>query len=475
MSGATLPPIESVTGGSHGIEAGYDQMLALAERYERQAGDFVEMVGLGARVMADGDLLESSVLSPVSFADAEVQVLDATTGADGLTVRALGIEADALGVRAVVAAFGAGDALSRHATETIDHALGRVTAAALPALLLAGGITYAWFSTLSPEEQAALTERLGDDLGLLLHDHPELAQHLVNGGGGLLGSIVPGVGLLDPGDGPISGATTNDAARLMALLLGNDTDYSVTRRDDLDGDGATREAPRTLEDLVRQLSATNGLDLTDEGNHGAIQVQQVGQEPRERYIVYLPGTDDMGPVPASGDRVRDMETNYQLIGGMDSAYGRGIQQAMVDAGLTGKDVMLVGHSQGGMVSASLAADPEFTRHFHVQHVVTAGSPTAQVPHLPDSTHALHLENRGDAVPLLDGEDNPDQPHRTTVTFDQGGHDVADNHGLRRYADGAAAADASTNGSIRDQVERMRADGFLGGGPSGPVRTWVISR
>lgn len=475
MSGATPPPIESVTGGSHGVEAGYDQMLALAERYERQAGDFVEMVGLGARVMADGDLLESSVLSPVSFADAEVQVLDATTGADGLTVRALGIEADALGVRAVVAAFGAGDALSRHATEMIDHALGRVTAPALPALLLAGGVTYAWFSTRSPEEQAALTERLTDDLGRLLHDHPELAQHLVNGGGGLLGSLGPGVGLLDPGDGPISRATTNDAARLMALLLGNDTDYSVTRRDDLDADGATPEAPRTLEDLVHQLSATNDLDLTDEGNHGAIQVQQLGQEPQERYIVYLPGTDDMRPVPASGDRVRDMETNYQLIGGMDSAYGRGIQQAMVDAGLTGKDVMLVGHSQGGMVSASLAADPDFTRHFHVQHVVTAGSPTAQVPHLPDGTHALHLENRGDAVPLLDGEDNPDQPHRTTVTFDLGGHDLADNHGLRHYADGAAAADASTNGSIRDQVERMRDDGFLGDGPSGPVRTWVISR
>ena len=49
--------------------------------------------------------LESSILSPGSFADAEVQVLDATTGADGLTVRAIGIEADALGVRAVVAAL----------------------------------------------------------------------------------------------------------------------------------------------------------------------------------------------------------------------------------------------------------------------------------------------------------------------------------------------------------------------------------
>jgi pimeloyl-ACP methyl ester carboxylesterase len=148
---------------------------------------------------------------------------------------------------------------------------------------------------------------------------------------------------------------------------------------------------------------------------------------------------------------------------------------MVEAGLAGKDVMLVGHSQDGMVSTSLAADPDFTRQFNVQHVVTAGSPTAQVPHLPDSTHALHLENRGDAVPLLDGEDNPDQPHRTTVGFDSGGTNIADNHGLDHYTRGAAAADASTNGSIRDQVERMRDDGFLGAGPSGPVQTWVITR
>lgn len=476
MSSETLPPIESVTGGSHGIEAGYDQMLALAERYERQAGDFVAMAGLGARVMADGDLLESAVLSPLSFADAEAQVVDATTGADGLTVRAVGIEADALAVRAVVAAFAAGDALSRHATEMIDHALGRLVVAALPALLVAGGAGYAWFSTLSPEEQAALTEQVGDDLGRLLHDHPALAQHLVNGGGGLLGSLLPGAGLLDPGDGPIGQATTNDAARLMALLLGNDTDFSVAGRPDVAG-GAGPHTPDNLEQLMRQLSATNDLDASgaDADLNGAIQVQRVGQEPDERYIVYVPGTDDMGPIPQAGDRVRDMETNYQLLGGMDSAYGRGIEQAMVEAGLTGKDVMLVGHSQGGMVSTALAADPDFARQFNVQHVVTAGSPTAQVPDLPEGTHALHLENRGDAVPLLDGEHNPDRADRTTVRFASGGTDIADNHGLDHYTRGAAAADASTNGSIRDQVERMRDDGFLGVGPSGPVQTWVITR
>lgn len=476
MSTGQLPPIESVSGGSHGVEAGYEQMLALAERYESQAADFVEMAGLGAKVMANGDLLESSILSPGSFADAEVQVLDATTGADGLTVRAIGIEADALGVRAVVAAFKASDGLSKHAIEMLDNALGRMllpaALASLPALLLAGGAGYAYYSTLSPAEQAALKGQLAHDLGQLLHDHPELAQHLINGGGGLVQTLLPGIGLLDPTDGPIDQATTNDAARLLSLLLGNSTDYQVSSLSDLPpGVGATGEVPGNLRNLMEQLYRTNQIDATDPTAHGAIQIQQVG----DKYIVYIPGTDDMSPIPQDGDHARDMETNYQLIGGLDSAYGDGIKQAMLDAGLEGKDVMLVGHSQGGMVSTSLAADPSFTQHFNVEHVVTAGSPTAQVPHLPDGTHAIHFENRGDAVPLLDGEDNPDDPNRLTIKFDEGSSDIGDNHGLEHYANGAAAADASGNGSIQDEITRLHDDGYLGGGASGPVVSYQVTR
>lgn len=484
MSTRVLPPIESVSGGSHGVHAGYEQMLVLAERYERQAGDLVEMAALGARVMADGDLLESSVLAPLSFADAEVQVLDATTGADGLTVRAVGIEADALGVRAVVAAFRASDALAERTSETIDNTMGRLVgrelAAALPALLVAGAISYAWWSTLPPDEQAALQDRLTEGLGELVHDHPELAQHLVNSGGGLLdgltGGLVTGSArVLDPGDGAIQGATTNDAARLLALLLGDDTDYDVHQLTGIAPSDNQSSAPGSLADLMRSLDDTNDLDQDELRRHGAIQIQTIGQPPHERYIVYIPGTDDMSPVPQDGEHVRDMETSYQLIGGMDSAYGRGIEQAMLDAGLDGKDVMLVGHSQGGMVSTSLAADPDFTRHFNVQHVVTAGSPTAQVPLLPDGTHALHLENRGDAVPLLDGEDNPDQPNRTTVKFDQGTSNVSGNHGIDRYVQGAQAADASGNGSIQDQIRHMQQDGYLGSDPVTGVSTYQVTR
>ena len=128
-----------------------------------------------------------------------------------------------------------------------------------------------------------------------------------------------------------------------------------------------------------------------------------------------------------------------------------------------------------MVSTSLAADPDFTSHFNVEHVVTAGSPTAQVPHLPDGTHAIHFENRGDAVPLLDGEDNPDDPNRTTIKFDEGSSDIGDNHGLEHYTNGAAAADASSNGSIQDEITRMHDDGYLGSGASGPVVSYQVTR
>ncbi len=479
MTSGTLPPIQSVSGGSHGVQAGYEQMLALAERYERQAGDFVEMAGLGAKVMANGDLLESAILSPGSFGDAELQVLDATTGTNGLTVRAIGIEADALGVRAVVAAFKASDSLSKHAMEMLDNALGHAlfagTLLSLPALLAAGGISYAYYSTLSPEEQAALKAQIAENLGQFLHDHPEVAQHLINGGGGLIESLVPGLGLLNPGDGPIDQATTNDAARLLALLLGNDTGFDVNELPGIDPSFHQQQAPGSLADLMQSLNDTNKLDADVPSRHGAIQIQTIMENGHERYIVYVPGTDDMSPVPQDGEHARDMETNYQLIGGLDSAYGRGIQQAMIDAGLEGKDVMLVGHSQGGMVSTSLAADPEFTQHFNVQHVVTAGSPTAQVPDLPSSTGAIHLENRGDAVPLLDGEDNPDQPNRTTVKFDEGSSDVGGNHAIDHYVHGAAAADASTNGSIQDQIRQMQEDGYLGGGAVTGVQTFQITR
>lgn len=98
--------------------------------------------------------------------------------------------------------------------------------------------------------------QIADDLGRLLHDHPEVAQHLINSGGGLLESLLPGVGRLDPGDGPIDRATTNDAARLLALLLGDSTDVDVNRLDGIAPSDNQGHAPRSLEDLMLSLTGS---------------------------------------------------------------------------------------------------------------------------------------------------------------------------------------------------------------------------
>ena len=302
MSADPLPPIESVSGGSHGITAGYQQMIGLAGTYEDKSRGFVEMAGLGVKVMANGDLVESSVLSPLSFADAEAQVLAATTGAHGLTIRAVGIEADALAVRAVVGAFEVSDVMSRQLSELVDYSIGRLLPFALPATIPAALAVAAYYSTLSPGEKVTFIENLQNQL----HEHPELAQHLINGGGGLLDTLLPGgglIGLLDPGDGPLSNPTTNDAARLLALLLGNDSDYTVNERPDIAVTEEDRATPGSLEDLMKQLNRTNDLDSLEvnEGNHGAIQIQRIGEGEDARYIVYLPGTDDLSRSPRTAN------------------------------------------------------------------------------------------------------------------------------------------------------------------------------
>ncbi len=62
-----------------------------------------------------------------------------------------------------------------------------------------------------------------------------------------------------------------------------------------------------------------------------------------------------------------------------------------------------------------------------------------------------------------------------MTFDEGSSDIGDNHAIRHYANGAAAADASTNGSIQDQLRQMREKGYLGTGTVENVSTYQITR
>lgn len=469
--------IVSVTGGAGGIEASYTDIESLAAIFD-DAGDGMRHDAWDDKALAlNGDLLESAVLSPGSFADAEGAVLAATVGPRGLAFRAVGLEADALSMQVSVGLLRGSDQLSKQAFEVLDYAGGYALGASLPFLGLAalvGGATLALtnpalvaYLATHPELRQQLQDEALDDIQDFLQDHPDLVQHLINGGGGLidglLGDLPPPLRealLAELGLDPFHGST-NDAAGDLAGLF-DDSDPVVaesTGHRDL-------AAPGSLEALLVNL------DKTNKGADGEIDVQQIGEGDDARYVVNLPGTDGwLDPTDA-----RNLQSNLQLVGGADTAYTRGIIEAMKDAGIPpGAPVMLVGHSQGGMAAVHLAADPDFQSEYDVRHVVTAGSPTAQVDHVPDGTQVLSLENSGDLVPLTDGEDNPDEPNRTTVRFDGRTGSIGENHAITTYADGAAAVDASDDPSITTELDALRDDGFLGSDDPTTTQGYTISR
>ena len=146
---------------------------------------------------------------------------------------------------------------------------------------------------------------------------------------------------------------------------------------------------------------------------------------------------------------------------------------MTEAGIGPHDpVLLVGHSLGGLEAASMLAHGS---GFDVTHVVTAGSPLGAVHGYPAGTHVLSLENRGDLVPLLDGRDNVDTTQQVTVQFDDRETSMIGNHGLQHYLHGAAAADASADPSVREQLDSLRTAGFLGSDDPATGRVFQISR
>ena len=94
---------------------------------------------------------------------------------------------------------------------------------------------------------------------------------------------------------------------------------------------------------------------------------------------------------------------------------------------------------------------------------------------PVGTHVLSLEDRGDAVPLLDGHDNPDSVQQVTVQFDDPDSSVVAGHSLGHYVRGAAATDASTDPSVREQLASLHAHGFLGHGERATSQVFQIAR
>lgn len=419
-------PVVSVRGGAHGLEARLDELVDVARRFGHVATDTGGAALALHGYLIDPALLSSGVLDPGGLAVFEADLADALDGPHGLSwiaVRAAAIDAE---LRAAAIGYRAADELTGE-VRTIWQALRH-----LPA-----GAQHAFEEWARSGGTASL-----QDVEALLTSDPELVDLAMQAGLLSLDEVYANAPLLD-GHAKVRDAGVDERLRASS-------------------------PPRGLADVM------SGLALRNEGRHGEIDVKFLDcADGTRRVIVDIPGTKSWDPLP-NGD-VTSFSTNARALLGERTAYEQGVLTALTRAGVTPTDkVMLVGHSEGGMVAVTAARDAMRSGRFTITHVITAGSPIAlSVGQVPSGVQVLALENKHDFIPHLDGSANPDEPNITTVTVDRGDGTEGDDHSIPdAYLPGAVDAAASGNASVHAFL--TSASGYFTAS-SVTTHTYVITR
>ncbi len=440
----TTPGTVTVRGGAFSIAADMDALDVLAHRFGRLGAAF----GHSARVLTSALLgtaqASGAILDPVGA----LHVAEAWALAEALLATcAAGAEAIGVDMRLAASAYRAADRgleiLAPEARAVCE--LQTAVVAALPALGTATALR-------SPSRALSAVEAV-------VERDPDLAGALV---AGVSAAAVPmavavSAPLLSSARSPVP---VLPAAAMVGRLYPDGDPVTVRQPRAIGADRAG--PPRGVADLLHGLTVRNDTDVD-----GAIDVRFVqgagGPHAPRHVIVDLTGTNDWNATTLRNGHVADLGTNFRAMAGEQTTYERGVLLALRQAGVRSDEpVMLVGHSQGGMVAARLAADlaQSPTPEFRVTHLVTAGSPLGLMT-LPSGVEALCIENRGDAVPLLDTADNEVSARHLTVGVDRGGRTLEQRHDLAdAYSVGGRDIDASADPSLA--AWRRTARGFFDG-------------
>ncbi|MGQ0840370.1 hypothetical protein [Actinokineospora sp.] len=419
----------AVSGGAGGSEAVYEDLAAMGDLTDNVAGATLTIAMTSHRYLADPDVLASALLNPVGVVRFEGAMLGALDGPSGLTATSAAIGLRGLALRATNQAYQVVDDLNAKALEA-SRWLAGAAVGAVPGLAVAGvgAIAADVYLNYDGDWQAWLVE------------HPGMVDTLL----GMTPGALSALGL------------PADLATLTELLAATYPDGDP-RLVDLGADNSpiATDPPDGLGDLVRGLEHRNGTDAN-------VDIRTVvGPDGQVAYIVDIPGTRLWNaPWQDNQGSANDFGTNVDGMVGNPTVLQEGIQEALVAAGVP-KDapIMLVSHSQGGIVATRAATD-FVAQGYNVTHVLTAGAPVGGIL-VPDSVQVLSLENNGDITPHLDARVNPPSDNRTTVTFDNQSGNFGGNHALGgNYTDAAYQLDAGSDPSVRRFVDS--ADVFLGG-------------
>ncbi|MBV7432191.1 hypothetical protein ACUH89_05935 [Dermabacteraceae bacterium P13264] len=176
--------------------------------------------------------------------------------------------------------------------------------------------------------------------------------------------------------------------------------------------------PRVARDLVGLFMANDALRTDPPDGHGGtlpagdfsqVAIQKMRDERGETiYLVQIPPTES-NMFAASGwwgqKNPQDWASNLVAGAGQESDSMRAVRAALQAKGPDGKPlippgakIMLVGHSQGGLIAASLASDPTFNNasgkpgSYRVEQVLSAGSPVQQFDPARSETGVANLSH-----------------------------------------------------------------------------------
>ena len=262
-----------------------------------------------------------------------------------------------------------------------------------------------------------------------------------------------GLGRLD-----VPELATGAASAGGALGIFKETPIEISRT----GFAGGITAPRSLAAMAERLQRTSTEG--DLGNQAEFRVERFGNH----VIVYMPGTKKWSPV--AGGNPLDLTSNVHAIASQSksasssstaaaasstAASERAVLAALRSARVgAGDEVMLVGHSQGGIIAANIASG----RHeFKVAGILTFGSPIA-LAEVNSETKVLALEHTNDPVPTLDTGPNPQRANWVTVKeaypLARGESPVAV-HDLKGYLKLASEVDANRTVRLKSLLAFVR--------------------
>ena len=244
-------------------------------------------------------------------------------------------------------------------------------------------------------------------------------------------------------------------------------------------DPSTGEPVDVEASIAAMLAGTQSAYMYPPGSIGVVGIVRPDGSPA--WVVNLPGTEDWSTIDSTNPF--DMEGNLEgLTAERKEAYKQQhvmvqelIKQALAASGALAHDeVLITGHSGGGIHAAAAAADPQFLDEVNVRMIVIAGAPARNL-NVAGDILVLDLQNEDDVVTALDFGSPAPTANWVTVTSHRTaaarggdlGTMVKAAHAIENYVSDAVELEASDIPAVFTSRQTLAA--FLGVGVGGVVQ------